>query len=60
MLKYILNQTIMGILALLVFAGTANACDKEGAQKTLKKMTDPRMARIAEEDGWVVVRFGTD
>lgn len=35
-------------------------CDKAGAQTALSKMTDPRMAQITEEDGWVVVRFGTD
>jgi hypothetical protein len=50
----------LGLVFALVLAGTANACDKEAARKTLAKMTDPQMSKITEEDGWVVVRFGTD
>ena len=36
-----------------------SACDKDGARKTWETMTDPHMASVTEEDGWVVVRFGT-
>lgn len=39
---------------------TAPSCDQVGARKLLAKMTDPRMASMVEEGGWVVVRFGTD
>jgi len=52
-------QFIVLVVA-LVLGGAARACDKEAAKKTLLTMTDPIMARIVEEDGWVVVRFGTD
>jgi hypothetical protein len=49
------------LISLLMLIGVANAaCDKQSAKETLKKMTDPRMASIIEEDGWTVVRFGTD
>lgn len=60
MVKNIMSFRIAGLAVALTLAGSADACDKVAARKTLAKMTDPHMARIVEEDGWVVVRFGTD
>ena len=35
-------------------------CDKAAARKTLSTITaSPPMARIVEEDGWVIVTFGS-
>ncbi len=60
MARSTMSLRVVGLVAALGIAGTADACDKAAARNSLAKMTDPHMARIAEEDGWVVVRFGTD
>lgn len=38
----------------------APSCDRSAAQRVMTEMSAPEMSRVNVEDGWVVVRFGSD
>jgi len=56
-----MDKIIVSLICLMLAFPALAACDKAKAKAFYDTtLTHPNMARITEEDGWVIVRFGTD